>query len=106
MSNHDELKFSPLEVKVTGSFEDASRRFRSIVQKEGVLAKVKEKAEYEKPSQKRRRKEREAANRRFVEDLREQQMKTGEWDKIMERREKKKQEKMARRQQLREQNNE
>lgn len=62
--------FRPLEVKVTGSFEDAVRRFKSMVQKSKILSEVKERQYFEKPSDKKRRKSKEARQRQKLADLR------------------------------------
>lgn len=65
--------FKPLEVKVTGSFEDAMRRFKSIVQKSKILTEAKEKQYFEKPSEKKRRKRKEARERQRLAALRDSQ---------------------------------
>lgn len=92
----EELIFRPLEVEVKdGGFEDASRRFKTLVQKDGILNDFRQRQEFEKPSEKRRRKEREAAERNFIERRREEQMLSGEWDKIQKRKEEKKKQKSA-----------
>lgn len=85
-------KFVPLEVEIKGfSFEEGLRRFRSLVQKSKVLALYKEKQSFEKPSEKKRRKRRESIEKRRLNELREKQMISGEWDK----RQKKKDEKRS-----------
>lgn len=83
--------FSPLEVKIEGRTrtEDAIRLFKSIVQKDKVLALYKEKSHYEKPSVKKRRKQIEAAQKRYSADMKEEMMRTGEWDKRVKRKQKK-----------------
>lgn len=79
--NDDYLKyFKPLEVTVT-ELEPAIAKFRSLVQKEKVLIKYREKMQYEKPSVKKRRKIREARNARYIAEMREKQMLTGEFEK-------------------------
>ena len=51
----------PLEVRVyNNNFDRALRTFRALVQKERILSEYKEKQFYEKPSQRRRRKNNEA----------------------------------------------
>lgn len=51
----------PLEVRVyNNNFDKALRAFRALVQKERILSVYKEKQAYEKPSQKRRRKNNES----------------------------------------------
>lgn len=87
--------FKPLEVKVQGgsreSFEFAAKLFKSVVQKDGVLAEYKEKQKYEKPSVKKRRKHREAARRRLAAEAKAKQIASGEWDKKMKKKLAKKQ---------------
>lgn len=78
--------FKPLEVTVRNhDLEGAVRYLRLMVQQEGVLIRYRQRSRYEKPSEKRRRKEREAGQRRWLEALRERQMASGEWDRIQER---------------------
>lgn len=91
-----ELKF--LEVKVWSSFEDAMRRFRSIVQKEKIISDYKQYQKYEKPSEKRRRLKRESRERVFLNDLRLKQMKTGEWERRQKAKEAKKMSRLNRKQ--------
>lgn len=71
----------PVEIEVTHSFEDAFRRFKSLVQKERIIGQVKARMEYEKPSEKKRRKRREASERRYLQDMREKMIESGEWEK-------------------------
>ena len=78
---HELKDLSPIQVEVTSSFEEALRRFKSMVQKEKVISLYKEKQRYEKPSIKKRRKRREAAERRRVTELRDALIASGEWDK-------------------------
>lgn len=60
------LDLKPIEVKVThGNFDRAFRIFRTVIQKEKVLSIYKEKSSYEKPSDKKRRKLKEAESKRF-----------------------------------------
>ena len=55
------VQAQPLEVKViNNNFDKALRAFRALVQKERVLSNYKERQEYEKPSDRRRRKKNEA----------------------------------------------
>lgn len=67
---HEVEHLRPLEVEVTGSSEEdfafAMRIFRSKVQKEKIFAKVKEISRFEKPSLKKRRKQRENRNRELL----------------------------------------
>lgn len=91
----NEVFCSPLEVKVVnGNFEEAFKRFKNLVQAEGVLAKYKEHQTYEKPSVKERRKSREATERRLLTEAREAQMASGEWEKKQKRKEQKRLEKI------------
>lgn len=89
-------KVRPIEVVVDGSsredFEFALRKFKALFQKERVVGQVKEKMHYEKPSEKKRRKRREARDRRLMTEMRERMIKSGEWD----RRQKKKVQKKIR----------
>lgn len=89
-------KVRPIEVVVDGSsredFEFAFRKFKALFQKERVVGQVKEKMHYEKPSEKKRRKRREARDRRLMTAMRERMIKSGEWD----RRQKKKVQKKIR----------
>lgn len=81
----DFTKFRPIEVIVEGSsredFEHASRKFKALFQRERVVGQLKERMSYEKPSEKKRRKRREARDRRLMAEMRERLMKTGEWDR-------------------------
>ena len=55
----------PLEVKVDErGVERALRRLRRVMASDGVLREVKRRRQYEKPSDRSKRKEREAARRR------------------------------------------
>ena len=86
--DHNELVFRPLEVQVINdNFEDAFRRFKTLVQNEGVVAAYKDRQHYEKPSEKKRRKRREAEERRLLLESREVQMVNGEWEKKQKRKE-------------------
>lgn len=62
-------KFKPLEVEVRGSsqedFERAHKIFKSLVQYEKIISQYKERQFYEKPSDKKRRKRREAYEKRL-----------------------------------------
>lgn len=84
-----DLNLSPLEVEVTHSFDDAFRRFRTMVQAEGTLAELKLRQAYEKPSEKNRRKQREAVNFRMMMEAREKMIASGEWEKRQKRKEEK-----------------
>lgn len=95
--NKEELVIRPLEVIVTGSFEDACRRFKTLVQNEGIIANYKSRQTYEKPSEKKRRKHREAEERRLLLASREALILSGEWDKRQKKKEQKRQEKVEER---------
>lgn len=82
----DVRQFRGLEVKVTGSLDDALRRFKSMVQKSQILREYKERQSFEKPSDKKRRKKREAAERRRIAEIRSKQMGSEEWDKKQKKR--------------------
>lgn len=88
MKNNEEVVIKPLEVQVVnGNFEDAFRRFKSLVQKENIINEFRAAQSYEKPSEKKRRKSREAAERKFLAETRERQIISGEWDKKQKRKE-------------------
>lgn len=82
--------FSPLEVKVTGDFENAMRQFKSLVQKSKILSVYKQKQVYEKPSEKKKRKKREMIERMRSHHHKEHMMKTGEWDRKQKQKDEKK----------------
>ncbi len=85
-----DLGFRPLEVTVRGdNVDDAIRRFRMLVQADGLLLRLKEREHYEKPSDKNRRKSREAQRRIKMQDMMDKLIATGEWDKRQEKKEKK-----------------
>jgi ribosomal protein S21 len=81
----DPNSIRPIEVRVEGSsredFEYAFRKFKALFQRERVVGQIKEKMSYEKPSARKRRKRREAIDRNAMNHLRENMMKTGEWDR-------------------------
>ncbi|MFN7065016.1 MAG: 30S ribosomal protein S21 [Aquificaceae bacterium] len=52
-----------VEVSDNESFEKAFKRFKRIVEREGILTEVKRRQFYEKPSEKKKRKERQARKR-------------------------------------------
>ncbi len=52
-----------VQVMENESFEKAFKRFKRIVEKEGILTEVKRRQFYEKPSEKKKRKERQARKR-------------------------------------------
>lgn len=102
--------FRPVDLKTLNSiqvkprddskeaFEEALRAFKSLVQKEKILSLYKEKQRYEKPSVKKRRKRREAAERKRAMEAKEKLMQSGEWDKRMKK-------KLAKRAKVRNENN-
>lgn len=53
------------------SFEKVLKRFKRIVEKEGILTEVKRRQFYEKPSEKKKRKER-SARKRILKALKKQ----------------------------------
>ena len=68
----DAVQATPLEVKVYGNnFERALKAFRALVQKERILSNYKEKQTYEKPSDRKRRKQNES-KRKGLDDRRNQ----------------------------------
>ena len=52
-----------VEVMENEPFEKVLKRFKRLVEKEGILTEVKRRQFYEKPSEKRQRKERQARKR-------------------------------------------
>lgn len=73
--------FTPLEVKITSSFEEGLRRFKSLVQRDKILSLYKDKQHFEKPSDKRRRKRKERDERRRLNTMREKMVASGESDR-------------------------
>lgn len=59
-SSENAVVCQPLQVRVDNNFDKALRAFRAIVQKEKIVSQYKERQAYEKPSDKRRRKNKEA----------------------------------------------
>lgn len=84
----------PIEVVVEGSsredFDYAARKFKALFQRERIVGQLKERASYEKPSAKKRRKAREALDRRLQAERREKMMKSGEWDRSQKQKAQKK----------------
>ena len=79
-------KFKPIQVKIrNGDHESAFRAFKSIVQKEKVLSLYKQKQFFEKPSEKKRRKRREAQDRRNSTASKLRLIESGEWEKRMQK---------------------
>lgn len=91
----DEVVIEPLEIKVLhNNLEEALKRFKAKVQKEKIIQTYKQRQSYEKPSEKIRRKKREARERTFLAEMREAQILSGEWDKRQKRKEQKRQQKL------------
>jgi ribosomal protein S21 len=92
--NVDLSHIRPIEVVVRGSsredFESALHKFKSLFQHERIVGQLKEKSAYEKPSIKKRRKIREARDRAVMANIRENMIKSGEWDRIQKKRAQKK----------------
>lgn len=86
--------FKPLQVTVrSGSRDDfdyAARAFKAKVQKEKVISNFKERQFFEKPSDKKRRKRREAEEKRFSMEAKQRLIDSGEWDKRQKRKERRK----------------
>lgn len=81
----------PIQVFVDDcySVEDAIRKFKAKFQRERIIGQLKEKSAYEKPSEKKRRKKREAVERRLFAESRERMIANGEWDKRLKKRQEK-----------------
>lgn len=62
-------------VEIAGNepFEKAFKRFKRIVEKEGILTEVKRRQFYEKPSEKKKRKERQA-RKRIIKSLKKRSL--------------------------------
>lgn len=86
----DHTRIRPIEVVVNGSsredVEKACHKFKSLFQRERVVGQLKLKRAYEKPSEKRRRKRREARDRQLMALMRERMIKSGEWDRRQKKR--------------------
>lgn len=80
----------PLQIEVNDNFEESLGRFKALFQKEKIVSLLKEKSRYEKPSEKKRRKRREAAERQFINNLRQKQISSGEWQKRQKKKDQKK----------------
>ncbi len=90
----EEVIIKPLEVVVeNGNFEDAFRRFKSLVQKEKIINQYKERMAYEKPSEKKRRKSRQALERKLLTENREYLILSGEWERRQKKKELKRRQK-------------
>jgi len=62
-----------IEVYDNEPFEKAFKRFKRVVEKEGILTEVKRRQFYEKPSEKKKRKER-AARKRIIKALKKRNL--------------------------------
>ena len=84
----------PIEVVVEGSsredFEYAARKFKALFQRERIIGQLKERSFYEKPSVKKRRKAREAIDKRLMSERHESMLKSGEFDRIQKKKAQKK----------------
>lgn len=90
--------FKPIQIKVFGNgFERAMKTFRSLVQSEKILSEFKEKSSYEKPSDKKRRKEAESIQRVYEEEVKAQKIISGEYEKEKVKKQAKKEQKMRQR---------
>ena len=89
-ADYDRNKIRPIEVVVDGTsredFEHAVRKFKAMFQRERIVGQLKEKMAYEKPSEKKRRKRRQAQDRRLMTEMRERMVKSGEWDRRQKQR--------------------
>jgi len=94
----DNITCRPLQIIVNHSFEDAVRKFKSLFQKEKIANRVKEKQAFEKPSDKKRRKQRESEERRVVMEQREELIRSGEWEKRQAKKAEKRKEKYQQKQ--------
>lgn len=66
--NNDSIKGLSVEVR-NGDFNGALRRFKKLVQEEGIIQEVRERQAYVKPSEKRKR-EKAAGRARWLKKLR------------------------------------
>jgi small subunit ribosomal protein S21 len=91
--------FNPLQVKIfnNSGFERAMKTFRSMVQGEGILSLYKEKSSYEKPSDRKRRKKSEAIQRAYEEEMKQQKIISGEYEKEKQKKQAKKDQKIRQR---------
>lgn len=62
-----------IEVYDNEPFEKVLKRFKRVVEKEGILTEVKRRQFYEKPSEKKKRKER-AARKRIIKALKKRNL--------------------------------
>ena len=85
-------KFKPLQVVVRhpGEVESAIKVFKNLVNRDGVLAECKDRRHYEKPSIKKRRKAREAREKRLAYEYKMKLIASGEWGKRQKKKEERK----------------
>lgn len=89
------IELTPLEVKVeNGDFEDALKKFRVFFQRERIVGQLKEREAYEKPSAKKRRKKKEAFERKLITEARERMIRSGEWERRQKNKQKKREQKL------------
>lgn len=83
----DDNYFKPLQIIIhnNAGVDRAIKNFRSLVQAEGTLALYKEKSRYEKPSDKKRRKDAESLQRVFEEEMKQKKILSGEYEKEKEK---------------------
>ena len=86
--------FAPVEVKVFGNFEKSFKMFRALVQKERILSDFKIRQRYEKPSEKKRRKQVESVQRNLEMESKNDKIMSGEYEKEKARKLVKKEKKM------------
>lgn len=91
--------FKPLQVQIynMSNFDRAMKNFRSIVQADGVLSLFKEKSRYEKPSDKKRRKQSESIQRVYEEEMKQKKILSGEYEREKIKKQAKKEQKMRQR---------
>jgi ribosomal protein S21 len=73
--------FSPIQVKVRNNFDKAIKIFRTLVQAEQVISLHKENQSYEKPSDKKRRKQNENIRRCLEEEIKQKKILSGEYER-------------------------
>src|SRR5271165_3615436 len=73
--------FRPLEVKCFGNFERAFKAFRAVVQKDRILSEYRQRQSYEKPSEKKRRKQNEMRQKEMELAAKQEKILSGEFEK-------------------------
>jgi small subunit ribosomal protein S21 len=88
-------KFKPLQVIVRNpeDIERAARDFKNLVNRDGILNDYKEHQKYEKPSVKKRRKKREATEKRLAYEYKMKLIASGEWGKRQQKKKERKEKK-------------